>query len=320
MTLRKTLRAMILVMILAAFVYTVLVVVSDWRAVTKALASYRLTTVLAVIAMVVVGFFLRSVRWRLLMRLVGYPVSIRDAWYLQTSGYSMGVTPGRVGEALKPWLARELAGMPMGRGLALVVSERVADLLAVCLLSLGGLSVLGAGRWWLAAGLALLVIGTRVLSSRWFLDLASKLACRTSWARKHEEAISSIAETVHSALRWRVLVWSSGLAFVAWGLEGAAFVLFVRELGFDAVSALVLISIYAISAIIGAATMLPGGIGLTEASMVGILVALGMSTAGASAATLIVRTSTLWLGIALGWVVLASRPGVLRRVFASKIE
>jgi len=47
------------------------------------------------------------------MRLAGCPASATDALYLQLSGQSMSVTPGRVGEVLKPWLASSIAEMPM---------------------------------------------------------------------------------------------------------------------------------------------------------------------------------------------------------------
>ena len=60
----------------------------------------------------------------------------------------------------------------------------------------------------------------------------------------------------------------------------------------------------------GAFTFLPGGIGLTEASMTGILVATGMDASSASAATLITRVATLWWGVAVGWLAVATRPSL----------
>ena len=59
---------------------------------------------------------------------------------------------------------------------------------------------------------------------------------------------------------------------------------------------------------------LPGGIGLTEASMAGILMAAGMGASGASAATLVTRVAALWWSVGVGWVALGSRPAVLRTV------
>ena len=61
--------------------------------------------------------------------------------------------------------------------------------------------------------------------------------------------------------------------------------------------------IYAISSIAGALTMLPGGLGVTEASLAGLsshLMMLDESTT--VAATLIIRTVTLWFAVGVGAV------------------
>ncbi|MBN2847110.1 MAG: flippase-like domain-containing protein, partial [Coriobacteriia bacterium] len=71
----------------------------------------------------------------------------------------------------------------------------------------------------------------------------------------------------------------------------------------------------AASTIIGAFTFLPGGIGLTEASLAGILVAAGMEAPSAAAVTIVVRSATLWWGVAVGWIALATRPKVLERLW-----
>ena len=58
-----------------------------------------------------------------------------------------------------------------------------------------------------------------------------------------------------------------------------------------------------IATIFGAVTMLPGGLGVTEGSMTGLLVLLGkMQKAPAFAATMLVRVCTLWFGVTIGVV------------------
>ena len=101
------------------------------------------------------------------------------------------------------------------------------------------------------------------------------------------------------------------------GLEGVWFALCIGALGFTDLGLLAAISVYAVSTIAGAFTFLPSGIGLTEASMVGILVAAGMVSADASAATIITCAITLWWGVGLGWMMLASRPTFLTRLMGS---
>jgi len=104
------------------------------------------------------------------------------------------------------------------------------------------------------------------------------------------------------------------LSAVAWGLEGVGFALCTRELGFSGLDVAASVAVYAVATIVGAFTFLPGGIGLTEASMAAILVTAGMAASAASAATLITRVVTLWWAVLLGWLMIATRPEIFRRL------
>ncbi|MCK8115467.1 lysylphosphatidylglycerol synthase transmembrane domain-containing protein [Anaerosoma tenue] len=314
---RYILRGLVIAAIGSAVVSAVLVVVSDGSEVVRALGDFDPLVLVWMLLMGAVGFFVRSMRWGALMRVAGHRVPLRDALYLQISGQAMTVTPGRVGEVVKPWLAREIAGMRMTRSVTLVFAERVADLIAVCLLALGGLWALGGATWTLVLGIVVVGGGTALAGSSWFHGLALRIVRSREKARKHEASAEAIADTLRCALHWRVLAWSVPASVVAWGLEGVGFALCLDAFGFDVLGALVGVSVYAVATIAGAFSFLPGGIGLTEASMAGILVAAGMPAAAASGATIVTRVATLWWGVALGWIALASRPRLLGRVLGS---
>lgn len=317
---RRIVRGLVIAALGSAVVSAVLVVVSDGPAVARALRTFDPLVLVWMLLLGAVGFLVRSLRWGALMRAVGHPVPLRDALYMQVSGQAMTVTPGRVGEVVKPWLAREIAGMRMTRGVTLVFAERVADLIAVCLLALGGLWAIGGAPWVLALGIAVVVAGTALAGSAWFHELALRVVRSRERARKHEASAEAIADTLRRALHWRVLAWSVPASVVAWGLEGIGFALCLEAFGFDVLGALAGVSVYAVATIAGAFSFLPGGIGLTEASMAGILVAVGMPAAAASGATIVTRVATLWWGVALGWIALVSRPALLRRVLGGEAE
>lgn len=317
MNIRKAIRALMLVAIASAFVYAVMIAASDGPAVARALQRFSPGVLVAMLALSTLCYVLRGWRWGMLMRSAGSPVSIADSLYLHMSGQTMSISPGRVGEVLKPWLAHEVSGIRMSRGLALVFCERVADLIGVCVLALGGLSALDGSAWAVAAVLGVIVIGTAIASSDWFHRIALGLLNKQPWVRKHRASAEALSETIQVGLSWRTLAWSVPTSAFAWGLEGAGFWLCLQELGFDGLHLAAAISVYAVATIVGAFTFLPGGIGSTEASMAGILLAAGMAASGASAATLLTRAVTLWWGVLLGWLVLCSRPALLRRVLAS---
>jgi len=313
---RRIISGLLLAALATVLVSAVMALLTDAPAMVSALTSFPPLTLLAMLALSACSFVVRGVRWGRLMRIVARPPSLLDSIYLQLAGQTMTLTPGRVGEVLKPWLARTTSGMPMARGIALVFAERVADLIGVCILALGGLSLVGGNRWTLAGAILALGVGTAVASSSWFHGLALRVVKRQRWAKKHHASAEVISETIRQTLTWRTLIWSVPASVLAWGLEGVGFALCISALGFTQLGALTAVSIYAISTVAGALTFLPGGIGVTEASMAGILIAAGMQPADASAATVITRIATMWWGVGLGWLMLALRPSVLRSVLA----
>lgn len=294
--------------------YAALAVFADGPATLRAISLFPLPVFALMMALAAFGFFLRALRWGWLMRGAGATVSTKDSLYLHITGQAMAVTPGRVGEVVKPWLSKEVSGLPMSAGVALLFTERVADLIGVCMLSLAGLAVLGAGGLWLVAGLAVVVAATAVVASPRFHVLVLKLLGRVRRAERLTEGLRSAFTVMETSLSWRRLAAATPISIFAWGIEGIGFSVCVRSLGFDGVGVPALISIYAASTIIGAFTFLPGGIGFTEASLAGILIAVGMPAPQAAAVTIVVRAATLWWGVAMGWIAAASRPSMLARL------
>jgi uncharacterized protein (TIRG00374 family) len=90
---------------------------------------------------------------------------------------------------------------------------------------------------------------------------------------------------------------------LGWLAEGAALYLLLHHLGAP-VSLPQAVFVFAFGMIVGAISMLPGGLGSTELSMVGLLVALGVDTDVALVATAIVRLTTFWFAVAIGALLL----------------
>jgi uncharacterized protein (TIRG00374 family) len=98
---------------------------------------------------------------------------------LFVAGFPLAVTPGKVGEVLKGiWLNR-ITGLPIGRGISVVLAERISDGLAVMLLSLVG--VVAYPQYWpvftaiLAILLAIIILSQIRPAAFFLLDLVEKM-------------------------------------------------------------------------------------------------------------------------------------------------
>ncbi len=89
------------------------------------------------------------------------------------------------------------------------------------------------------------------------------------------------------------------LGVVAWLAEGVGFWWLLSALGYP-LDLQTAVFIYAFAMLIGGLSFLPGGLGSSEAVMIGLLVMNGLPEASAVTATLICRLATLWFAVALG--------------------
>jgi len=78
------------------------------------------------------------------------------------------------------------------------------------------------------------------------------------------------------------------------------------------------IFIYAAGTIVGSLSMLPGGLGGTEAVLIWLLQTLDIPPATATTAALIVRLFTLWLAVLVGMVFFASSREMLTKTDSTK--
>jgi uncharacterized protein (TIRG00374 family) len=300
----------------AVFLYAALLFFSDARKAVRLVAGFDVWIFLAMLGLSLVCYLTRLVRFHYLMNLLERPLSLRDAFYIQFSGMTMTLTPGKVGEILKAFLARERAGLPVSAGVSLVFVERVTDFLAVLILSLGGIGAISGNYVGIAIIFGLTAAAIVFLSvpttQRFTVSVVERLPGVSRFAGSLETMFASMGQT----LKPGPLTVSVGLAVLGWGSEGLAFALALRSLGHLQLGVFQAVAVYAVSTIVGALAMLPGGLGLTEGSMMGILVAARVPRADAFVVTLIIRFTTLWFGVILGALVLFTRPALLRKVFS----
>ncbi len=312
------------VMIAALFgglVFAGLVLYGDVHKLRQAAQSFAPGAVALGFALAAANYALRILRWQYYLHCIDVEVPLLESSVVFLSGFTMSVTPGKVGEVFKSLLLYESRGVSMVRTAPIVIAERLTDLIALVLLTaLGSLAfehgVLIAGVGAVGVSCLVAVFAYRPLGE-FFLRMAERIPVLAKVSHKLREAYESLLNMVHPS----GLLLGSAIATVAWGMECAALYVIVRgfagtQLPWDAA-----VFAYAASTIAGAVAMMPGGLGITEAGMTGLLQKLGGSTmepAIATAATMLVRLATLWFAVAIGMVALAIYRVMQRNAAAAK--
>jgi uncharacterized protein (TIRG00374 family) len=305
-------RRMMVGIVVGVVVVVAVVLFSDAGALSRALRDFDWRLLPLVLALTVANYGLRFVKWQYYLRLLGVSaLSRRDSLMIFLSGFTMVMTPGKVGELLKSYLIRQRSGVPMTRTAPIIFAERLSDGFALLVLSAVGLSVFRHGWQLLAVGAVLSVVGLLVLQRESWIHAILRRIERTRLGHRRGEAMIELYDSTRELLRPRPLVTAVGIGVVSWLGECIAFFLVLTGLGIEATWSVVLASIFvfAASTWIGGASMLPGGLGAAELTVAGLLLVTiddpAMTSTLAGTATLLIRFATLWFGVLIGVVALS---------------
>ncbi len=309
-------RKLLLSLVLALLVYIGLALFSDWRQLTSALTDFPWPWLTAVIALTLVNYVGRALRWHWYMRLLDVPIGLGDATRVFGVGMLMVMTPGKAGEFLKSYMIKKVTGTPISVTAPVILAERLLDGAAMLGLAGAGLFAFpNAGARGVAALVLtffvafVVVVQVRPLAL-WALGLGERLPVVNRFVAHLHRAY----ESAYIIFSIRNLLVAILVGALCWAAEGAAYFVVLAGFGVPATpqSLLIAVFIFNMSTVIGAMVAMPGGLGGVEGSLVALSVQLlGMATPAATAAALLVRFCTLWLGVLLGVVSFVRWPYLL---------
>lgn len=290
-----TSKKLLLLTLLTVLVFVGLVSYGDFQEIGSRLAHFPVSYLIIALTLAVTNYALRFLRWAYYLRVLKIQVPFGVSSLVFLSGLAMAITPGKVGELLKSYLLRQRAYVPVSTSAPVVLMERLTDVVSVVLLGLTGLVLLPLPVVLVLAAVLLLCGGALLLATSRRSDLVLQLPGLRRW----ESAIRSSREGFRRLTSPRVVLVATVLGTLAWLSEGVALWVVLHGLGAD-VSLLRALPIYAAATLVGAISMLPGGLIGTEGSMVALLQQVGIPRAAASAGTLLVRVATLWFAVVIG--------------------
>lgn len=262
------------------------------------------------------AYLVRFMRWHVALGQLGHRVPWRANLRIYLSGLALTTSPGKIGETFRSVLLLPF-GVPASRSVGAFLADRLSDVVGVCLLGVLAALVRGTMPTGMLVALTAIVGGSfvfrRVVGQPAWWDVLGRQA---RWLR----ASGRLAHDV--LLCWRQL-WRpfnlflfSGAAVLAYGLQAGVFAWFCRLLNIE-IDAPLAIVIFVNATLLGAASMVPGGLGAMEAALVVQLVQHGADPSLAISAAIAIRFTTLWTGILIGLVcLLAGVPGRRREGLA----
>lgn len=296
----KKFRIVILTVLMSIIGYFLFTLWGGWENVVNAIQQVGVLGILTALALSLFNLGMRFLRWQYFLRVLGYPIPWQSSLRIYIAGFALTTTPGKTGEALRGVFLKD-HGVPFRKTFGAFLSERTSDLLAVSILASTGL--------WIYPKMRPILLLVAVMLGFLFFAIH-----RDSWIRRLEKIFKKIApkkfiptidfflETIFSfRICFTAKVLSTTLIFglLAWSAEALALLFILHLLGQD-ISMISALFTYGFSLVIGGITLLPGGLGGAELTMLQLLIHQHIPSALAVAATLVIRLTSLWFSVFLG--------------------
>ncbi len=298
-------RAVFLSIAAAACIYLGLAVWSNFHDVSEAFEQFTWWYFPIILTLTFSNYLIRFGTWQFYLSRLGITsIPRRDSFLIYLSGFAMSITPGKLGEVIRAFLLKRSHGIPVSKTGGLVLVDRLTDLAALVIIATVGAIQFSYGTKLLVGVAIAISVVLFVISHQATAEKVLALLGRIPALGKRSEKLNELYKSTGVLLRPKNLIPILIFSTVSWSFEALGFWLAMQGLGLET-SIWSAAFIYAFSTVIGALSILPGGLGLTEGSMAGLLVLINVPKAAATATTFIIRVATLWFGVAIGAISLA---------------
>ncbi|MEL7670110.1 lysylphosphatidylglycerol synthase transmembrane domain-containing protein [Methanobacterium sp.] len=289
-----------LVILFAVVVYLIMGIYADFGSLLTAIEKFNWVFIPLMLILVLIAYLVRFLKWSLFLKSAGVRLKLKDNLFVFFSGMGMIITPAKVGEIWKGWLIRDINGEKLSKTVPVVITDRVTDVIGLVILSLLGILYYKDGIYILAALLLIFAVFFIAIRSEKISGILISILEKR--AGKYSKDIKTMHATFLQLMHPRNIVGLSFLSAFAWFFECLA--LYFVIVGFGQSLNLILSTfVFSFASLVGAISMIPGGLGIAEATISGMLQYFGLTSVDSIGVAIIIRFGTLWFGAILGFLI-----------------
>ena len=299
-----------IIIIITIIIYTVFLFFSDFSKIYDHLGTFNTIYLIPIFSLVTLSWCVLFLRWTLLLKNLDILVPHKSSFIIFISSFALSATPGQLGELIKSKLLKSNFDIPISKTAPLVLIERIYDLIGAIIVSSLGISYIESGNLILLIFTIILFSIIILLRSKIIFTKFLMLFEKINFLKNKIPDISETYESIQPSLNPKIFLSSTILSIIYWVLVGTSSYLVLLALEINTISFLHMISIYSSSIIIGAVSLIPGGVGVAEGSITGLLTLGGVEISIAFVIGILVRVFTLWYGVIVGFILLKINGGI----------
>ena len=298
------------VVIASVGLYGVFLFFSDFNIISKQISNFKYEFLPLILLLVSISWTPLLVRWQILLKKNNINIPIKKSFLLFLGGMSMSITPGHVGELIKSQLIKTIYNIPRTKTAPIIFVEKFYDLTGAIIASIIGIIILGMDASLILISVSILIVIIFLIYYRPIFEFILKRVTKTKFFSKYSENISDSYEIVRNSTTPQISSISFGLSILYWIIISVAVHFILLAFGIESISILKTISIYSSSVIIGAISFIPGGLGITEGSLIGLFSLEGIDISLALILSVMIRILTMWYSVSIGFICLKFTGGL----------
>ena len=299
---RKKFSATLIIFAIAIVAYTFTGLVSQEQDLLILIKSIYLT-ILACGLLIIPILGIKMIRWRLITAEIGLEIPIRKDIKCWLSSQAFLGTPGGSGLAIRSLLLKRKHNLAISSTLPAVIFERLSDLSSILILVLLINITFFLKKIFIVPtifSILLTFIFTKITrkESKLINNLLYKLLSRLNPGK--EASNTSLLTGLKKLMSPRLIIMATLVGLLPWMIEGFGLYLILNSIGNFQIDWSTATFAHASSVLLGALSLLPGGLGTAEATTVGLLSLSGVPINIATPSTILIRLLTLWLATIIG--------------------
>jgi len=291
--------------VFAVIVYLIILLFSDFPTLVQNFKTIKMEYVYLAILVVYVSLIVTGIRWYLMIRDLGIVVNFKSSMLVYLCGNAFALSPGRLGEVLRSFYLKRLCNVPVSKTAPTIIVERFFDVFAILVIALSANLILGVNHEIIIFGYIVLGGFLILIYQKKYLKKILEQTKKIRFCGKISTMFLESLDIIYILLKPKIFVKIFFLSIVSWIIESLVVYFALKAFSID-LSIIKSIFIQVISTLVGSATFLPGGIGVTEGGLIGLFLLEGIPYNDAIGPVLLVRLIVLWsitiVGIIINFV------------------
>ena len=294
----------ILVLVAVVGIYAIFLFISDYNIISEKISNFKINYLPLILFFVSASWIPLIIKWHFLLKNCEIDIPLKKSIAVFFSGVAFEITPGQIGALIKSQILKTSYNIPRTKTVPIVIVEKVYDLIGAILASVIGIIILGMEIYLIAIAISVLAFIFFFMyhkpASKLFFNRITKL----KFFSKHIENISGFYEIVQKSTNVRAATICILLALAYWFMVSAAAYYTLISFDVNILDYLKVLAIYSTSTLLGAVSLIPAGIGITEGSIAGLFTLNGIDVSTALILAVTIRIFTVWYSVSVGFIAL----------------